>query len=52
MQAPWNAAGIGSNEVPTPRQVKEQIRRIGKMGLPANLSEMDVGVSQLENPEF
>eukprot|EP00527_Entomoneis_sp_CCMP2396_P006252 CAMPEP_0198149574 /NCGR_PEP_ID=MMETSP1443-20131203/47236_1 /TAXON_ID=186043 /ORGANISM="Entomoneis sp., Strain CCMP2396" /LENGTH=490 /DNA_ID=CAMNT_0043814657 /DNA_START=53 /DNA_END=1525 /DNA_ORIENTATION=- len=52
MQAHWNAAGVGRNLVPAPRQLKEQIRRIGDLGLTVNLSEMDVRVSQLENPEL
>mmetsp|Transcript_25868 Transcript_25868/g.59543 ORF Transcript_25868/g.59543 Transcript_25868/m.59543 type:complete len:219 (+) Transcript_25868:276-932(+) len=52
MQAHWNAAGVGESQVPTPRQLKEQIRRLGNLGLTVNLSEMDVRVSQLENPEF
>ena len=48
MQAHWNAAGTGHNQCPTPRQVKEQIRRIGQLGLTVNLSELDVRVSQLD----
>ncbi len=48
MQAHFNAAGVGDkSRVPTPRMVKEQIRRCGKLGLKVNISEMDVRVSQL-----
>jgi endo-1,4-beta-xylanase len=47
MQAHFNAAGVGWNRPPTPRMVKEQIRRLGNLGLTVNLSEMDVRISQL-----
>lgn len=48
MQAHFNAGGIGNRQrVPTPRQVKNQIQRIGKLGLKVNISEMDVRISQL-----
>ena len=47
MQAHFNAAGVGRNRPPTPRMVKNQIHRIGKLGLKVNISEMDVRVSQL-----
>lgn len=48
MQAHFNAAGVGeTSRVPTPRMVKEQIRRCGNLGLKVNISEMDVRVSQL-----
>jgi len=47
MQAHFNAAGTGVNRPPTPRMVKEQIHRLGKLGLKVNISEMDVRVSQL-----
>lgn len=47
LQAHFNAAGVGRNRVPTPRRVKEQIRRLGKLGLKVNISEMDVRVSKL-----
>lgn len=47
IQAHFNAAGVGRNRVPTPRMVKQQIRRIGELGLSVNISEMDVRVSQL-----
>lgn len=52
MQSHWNAAGTGPNLCPTPRQLKEQIRRIGDLGLSVNISELDVRVSQLQNPDF
>ena len=35
-----------------PMWLKEQIRHIGELGLTVNLSEMDVHISQLENPEL
>jgi endo-1,4-beta-xylanase len=47
MQAHFNAAGVGWNRPPTPRMIKEQIRRLGNLGLTVNLSEMDVRISQL-----
>lgn len=47
IQAHFNAAGTGRNRVPTPRMVKNQIHRLGKLGLKVNISEMDVRVSQL-----
>lgn len=47
MQAHFNAAGVGVNRCPTPRKVKEQIRRLGDLGLKVNISEMDVRVSKL-----
>ena len=47
MQAHFDAAGEGRRRVPTPRMVKEQIRRIGDLGLKVNISEMDVRVSRL-----
>lgn len=49
MQAHFNAGGVGDRQrVPTPLQVKNQIRRIGELGLKVNISEMDVRVSKLE----
>ena len=33
--------------MPTPRMIKQQIRRLGNLGLRVNLSEMDVRVSKL-----
>lgn len=47
IQAHFNAAGIGRNRVPTPHMVKNQIHRLGNLGLRINISEMDVRVSQL-----
>lgn len=47
IQAHFNAAGVGKNRPPTPRMVKNQIHRLGKLGLTVNISEMDVRVSQL-----
>jgi endo-1,4-beta-xylanase len=47
IQAHFNAAGVGRNRPPTPRMVKNQIHRLGKLGLTVNISEMDVRVSQL-----
>jgi len=49
MQAHFNAGGVGDRQrVPTPLQVKNQIRRIGELGLKVNISEMDVRVSKLD----
>jgi GH35 family endo-1,4-beta-xylanase len=49
MQAHFNAGGVGDRQrVPTPLQVKNQIRRIGDLGLKVNISEMDVRVSKLK----
>lgn len=47
MQAHFNAAGTGRQRMPTPRMIKQQIRRLGNLGLRVNLSEMDVRVSKL-----
>jgi endo-1,4-beta-xylanase len=47
MQAHFDAAGVGWNRPPTPRMVKQQIRRLGELGLTVNISEMDVRVSKL-----
>lgn len=47
IQAHFNAAGVGKNRPPTPRMVKNQIHRLGKLDLKVNISEMDVRVSQL-----
>lgn len=47
IQAHFNAAGTGRNRPPTPRMVKNQIHRLGNLGLKVNISEMDVRVSQL-----
>mmetsp|Transcript_50169 Transcript_50169/g.121557 ORF Transcript_50169/g.121557 Transcript_50169/m.121557 type:complete len:494 (-) Transcript_50169:47-1528(-) len=47
IQAHFNAAGTGRNRPPTPRMVKNQIHRLGQLGLKVNISEMDVRVSQL-----
>ena len=47
LQAHFNAAGVGRNRPPTPRMVKEQINRLGKLGLTVHFSEMDVRVSKL-----
>lgn len=50
MQGHFNAAGVGRNRPPTPRMLKQQIRRLGELGLSVNLSELDVRTSQLDNP--
>lgn len=47
LQAHFNAAGTGRNRPPTPRMVKNQINRLGKLGISVNISEMDVRVSKL-----
>ena len=47
IQAHFNAAGVGRNRPPTPRMVQQQIRRLGRLGLKVNISEMDVRVSKL-----
>ena len=47
IQAHFNAAGCGMNRPPTPASVKQQIRRLGDLGLTVNISEMDVRVSKL-----
>jgi endo-1,4-beta-xylanase len=47
LQAHFDAAGTGRSRPPTPRMVKEQIARLGKLGLSVNISEMDVRVSKL-----
>eukprot|EP00934_Nitzschia_sp_Nitz4_P002758 Nitzschia sp. Nitz4//scaffold170_size48074//37253//38557//NITZ4_007111-RA/size48074-processed-gene-0.25-mRNA-1//-1//CDS//3329538658//2748//frame0 len=47
IQAHFNAAGVGRNRPPTPRMIKNQIHRLGELGLKVNISEMDVRVSQL-----
>ena len=47
VQAHFNAAGVGRNRPPTPRMVKNQIKRLGDLGLTVNISEMDVRVSKL-----
>jgi len=47
LQAHLNAGGTGVNRPPTPRQVKQQIRRLGQLGLTVNISELDVRVSKL-----
>lgn len=47
IQAHFNAAGTGRNRPPTPFQVKQQIHRLGELGLTVNISEMDVRVSKL-----
>jgi endo-1,4-beta-xylanase len=47
IQAHFNGAGVGRNRCPTPRMVKNQIHRLGELGLTVNISEMDVRVSQL-----
>ena len=47
IQAHFNAAGCGMNRPPTPASVKQQIRRLGDLGLSVNISEMDVRVSKL-----
>lgn len=52
LQAHWNAAGTGLNRPPTPRMLKKQIRRLGKLGLTVNISEMDVRVSKLQPTEL
>ena len=48
IQAHFNAGGVGRSRVPTPRMIKNQIHRLGELGLKVNISEMDVRVSQLE----
>ena len=47
IQAHFNAAGVGQSRCPTPRMVKEQIKRLGQLDLKVNISEMDVRVSKL-----
>ena len=52
MQAHFNAAGVGKSRVPTPRSVKDQIRRIGNLGLKVNISELDVRATGISCPEM
>lgn len=47
MQAHFNAAGVGRNRIPSPKSIRNQIKRIGELGLKVNISEMDVRVSKL-----
>jgi len=47
IQAHFNAAGTGRGRPPTPSMVRNQIRRIGDLGLKVNISELDVRVSKL-----
>ena len=47
IQAHFNAGGTGSGRPPTPRSVRDQIRRLGELNLRVNISEMDVRVSKL-----
>ena len=48
IQAHFNAGGVEDRQrIPTPHQVKKQIKRIGNLGLKVNISEMDVRVSKL-----
>jgi len=47
IQAHFNAAGTGRSRPPTPRAIKQQIARLGNLGLKVNISEMDVRVSKL-----
>lgn len=49
MQAHFSAGGVSNQRAPTPSMVKRQIRRIGKLGLKVNISEMDVRVSTLKS---
>jgi hypothetical protein len=48
LQGHWKAGGVGRQAAPTPRAVKQQIRRLGKLGLVVHLSEVDVRVGTLE----
>uniref|UniRef100_A0A7S3KXK5 endo-1,4-beta-xylanase n=1 Tax=Amphora coffeiformis TaxID=265554 RepID=A0A7S3KXK5_9STRA len=52
LQAHFKAAGTGRSAVPTPRAVKQQIKRLGALGLAVHLSEMDVRVGTLEPPSI
>jgi endo-1,4-beta-xylanase len=50
MQAHFKGGGVGRQAVPTPRQVKQQIHRLGKLGLVVHFSEMDVRVGTFDTP--
>ena len=50
MQAHFNAAGVKLNRIPSPMSIRNQIRRIGELGLKVNISEMDVRISKLPPP--
>ena len=52
LQAHFKAGGTGRSAVPTPRAVKEQIHRLGALGLAVHFSEMDVRVGTLEPPSI
>ena len=50
LQAHFMAGGTGRQAVPTPRQVKQQIHRLGQqLGLVVHFSEVDVRVGTLED---
>lgn len=45
LQAHFDAAGTGLRRPPTPHSVNRQVRRLGKLGLSVNISEMDVRIA-------
>lgn len=51
LQGHFKASGTGRSAVPTPRAVKQQIKRIGALGLAVHLSEVDVRVGTLADEE-
>ena len=50
LQGHFKGGGVGTKAVPTPRQVKQQIHRLGALGLVVHLSEVDVRVGTLDTP--
>ena len=47
LQGHFSAGGTGRGRCPTPSMVRNQIRRLGQLGLKVNLSELDVRISKL-----
>uniref|UniRef100_A0A7S1C1R6 endo-1,4-beta-xylanase n=1 Tax=Corethron hystrix TaxID=216773 RepID=A0A7S1C1R6_9STRA len=51
LQCHFDAAGTGLRRVPHPGAVREQVRRLGGLGLRVHLSELDVRVGRLPDDE-
>ena len=47
IQAHFNAAGTGRNRVPTPRMVKNQINRLGRLGLKVSSAKYKRDISMV-----
>lgn len=51
MQCHFTAAGTEYKRTPTPHSINRNVRRLGKLGLSVNISEIDVRIADVSEPD-